>query len=130
MYESIKTRVKWVAALALSVEKIQPYKSHVCDVIEDIASALNSLDPQEATFAAIKQTINERVRTINNNNIRHSVSFVVDTAFKEAFSHAWENYQGFLENEARSAIVIARAVADGLQEACEYQVTTYEVPGD
>ena len=122
----IQSRVKYVAMFAFSIDSVKPYAPQVCQAAEDIIHWLETYDNKDATLENVRKGIFEIIANIKDPNVRNAVKIVVEIALTEAFNYAWKYYEEFInQDEAKSAIIIARAIAGGIGEACESTVGSF-----
>lgn len=116
---TIQQRVKYVAAFAFNMDAIKPHRQSVCAFADQLSMFLNTYDDRDASFEKLQSTVNDFISQIPDPNVRNAVSIISDIALTEAFNYAWQHYEGFIEqDQARVAIIIAKAVANGLRDAC------------
>lgn len=116
----IQSRVKFVAAFALGMESVKPYKADVCAFADQLGEFLDSYDDRDASFEKLMATVHTFIQQIENPNVRNAVAIIVDMAFTESFNFAWQHYEDFInQDQTKVALIISGSVADGLRDACK-----------
>jgi len=115
----LRGRVKFVASLAFSLEKVQPYKEQTCNVAVFLSQYLENYDDPNWTFEKLEIVVNIWVDAIENVNVRKTVTVVVNIVLNEAFNYAWKHYKNLVDmDEVKSTKIVIQAVVDGLRDAC------------
>lgn len=126
----IQSRTRLVAAFAFSMKQIQPHKVAVCDATQKISEFLNTYDDRDASLEKLQAAVMQFLNTLDP-SIRGPVKIIVDMVLTEAFNYTWQYYEGLInQDQAKVALIIAGAVADGLQDACGMTMSTMGVHSD
>ncbi len=121
----IQSRVKLISAFAFTMTQIKPHQAKICQTAAQISTMLNNYDDQDASFDTVRTAVMKIVNNISDPNIRNAVAAFTDVVLTEAFNYAWEHYENMInQDKVKATIMIARAIGDGLQEACDMSVSS------
>ncbi len=124
MAPKIQARVKYVAAFAFTMDQVKPFKTQICTTTDQIIDLLNTYDDQEASFDAVRLAVMNLVANIPEENLRNAVTVFIDMVLTEAFNYAWEHYSDLISlNQVQTVVLIARAVGQGIQDACNLMMS-------
>lgn len=126
----IQARVKYVIGFTFSMDKVKPHKEAVCQFADQLGTFLDSYDDRDASFDKLQQAVMGFVNQIQDTAVRDAVAVMVDMALTEAFAFAYKHYEGFInQDQTKVALIIAGAVADGVQDACGMSLSTMGAKG-
>lgn len=111
------------ARLAFLQDSVKPYRDQICDAVEQIAPLLENYNDPQATFESVRQEthryIQELPPDILPEDAKEITLAIMDSILDTAFMYAEGHYRDLIDkNEAHVALEIARAVARGLNRAC------------
>lgn len=124
----MKSRVKYVAAFAFTMNSVKPHKAGICAFAAQLGNFLESYDDQDANFEKLQAAVMAFLIQIEDPAVRDAATIIVDMVLTEAYNYAWQHYKGFIDQDpAQVALIIAAAVADGLRDACGLNLSTMGV---
>lgn len=116
---TITQRVKFATQIAFSIESVKPHKKAVCQIVENVASFLDTYNDPNPTQQRIREIALSIVDKTVDDSIKDAARAVTEIAISEAFDYAWQYYNNFInQDKNKSTILIAKAVAKGMREAC------------
>jgi len=121
---TIQSRVRYVAAFAFTMKQVQPHKDQICATAQQISDMLANYADKDASFETVRTAVMNMVNQIEDPGLRQAATVFVDMVLTEAFNYAWQHYEDFINrDEVQASVLVARAVGDGLREACEMVVS-------
>ena len=125
MARLIQSRVKYVAAIAFTMDQVKPHKEAVCQFADQLGAFLDTYDDRDASFVKLQAAVNQFISQIENPAVRDAVAIIADMVLTEAFNYAWQHYEDFInQDQTAMVLIIAGAVADGLRDACDMNLST------
>ena len=119
----IQSRVRYVAAFAFTMDQVRPHKEQICETAERISNMLDEYDDRDASFEKVRAAVMKLISEIPDPGLREAATVFADMVLTEAFNYAWEHYEDMINQDAvQTAVLVARAIGNGLREACEMTV--------
>lgn len=119
----IQARVRYVAAFAFSMDQIKPHKTAVCQATKKIIEFLDTYVDRDTNLKKLQAAVMQYLNTLDP-SIREPVKIIVDMVLTEAFNYAWNHYEDLInQDQSLVALILADAVAQGLNEACGRTIT-------
>lgn len=111
------------ALIAFEQAAVAPYKGQICEAGEKIAAFLETYEDSDATLELLRVRILAELGKVNLPEVPKKLLVgIVDDVVSAAVGVAKEHYSELVASEqAKVVVVISRATARGLRDACAYK---------
>lgn len=120
---SVERFTELAARVAFVRDDVKPHKANICIAVKKILPLLETYEDSGATFDHLRSYVFEVIKDlpdeILNPEAKSICVLVIDQVLDIVFRYAKDSYVDLInQDEARMAITISRAVANGLNNAC------------